>query len=128
MIIGRSLARSCDDECARRSSGAAIAFDCRQHRVDGPRVAFGRRCCQVGVAVAASMARASTDGLGVAARAAPRLPRALVVPLASRSRSVAAVADEAVSMARASMGCVCVVAQAAPRSPPPALVVPLVAP
>jgi hypothetical protein len=59
---------------ARRSPGAAIAFDCRRHQVDGPRVAFGRRRCQGGVAVAASMARASTDGLGDAARAAPRPP------------------------------------------------------
>ena len=32
--------------------------------------------------VAASMARALTDGLGVAARVAPRLPLTLVVPLA----------------------------------------------
>ena len=30
---------------ARLSPGAAIAFDCRRHRVDGPRVAFGRRRC-----------------------------------------------------------------------------------
>ena len=59
---------------ARRSPGAAIAFDSRRHRVDGPRVAFCRRRCQGGVAVAASMARTSTDGLGDAARAAPRPP------------------------------------------------------
>ena len=119
MIIGRSLARSCDDKCTRRSSGAAIAFDCHQHHVDGLHVAFGCRCCQGEVAVAASMARASTDGLGFAARAAPCLPRALVVPLALRSRSVATVADEAVFMARALMGCICVVAQVAPHSPSP---------
>ena len=77
--------------------------------------------------MAASMACALTDGLGVAVRGAPCLPRALVVPLALQSRSVATVTDEVVSMARASMGCVCVVAQAAPRPPPPALIVPLVA-
>jgi hypothetical protein len=57
-------------------------------------------------------------------------PPALVVPLAPRSRSVAAVAmrcGRAVSMARALRGCVCVVAPA-PPPPPSALVVPLVAP
>ena len=79
---------------ARRSPGADIAFDCRRHRVNGPRVAFGCRHCQGGVAVVASMAHASTDGLCDAARAAPRPPPALVIPLAPRSHSVAAVADE----------------------------------
>jgi hypothetical protein len=59
---------------ARRSPGAAITFDYRRHWVDGSRVTFGRRRCQGGVAVAALMARASTDGLGNAARAAPRPP------------------------------------------------------
>ena len=75
----------------------------------------------------ALMARALTGGLSVAAWAAPRLPHALVVPLALRSRLVAAVDDEAVSMARAWTGCVCVVARVPPCPPPPALVVPLVA-
>jgi hypothetical protein len=99
---------------ARCSSGAAILFNCRQH--------------QGGVAVAALMARASTDGLGVAARAAHCLPLTLVVPWRS-DHSVAAVADEAALMAHASTGWVCVVARAAPHPlPPPALVVPLVAP
>jgi hypothetical protein len=97
---------------ARRSSGTVIAFDCRQHRVDGLRVAFGRRRCQGGVALAALMARASTDGLSIVARAAPCLPHARVVPLAPQSCLVAAVTDEAVSMARALTGCVCVVARA----------------
>ena len=41
------------------------------------------------------MARAPIDGIGVAGRAAPQPPpRALVVPLAPQSRSVAAVAEE----------------------------------
>jgi hypothetical protein len=62
---------------------AAIVFDCHRHRVDGPRVAYGCRRCQGGVAMAASMARASTDDLGDAARAAPRPPpNALVIPAA----------------------------------------------
>ncbi len=67
--------------------------------------------------MAASMARVSTDGLGDAARAAPRPPPALVVPLAPRSRSVAAVADEEWQSGVDGPhvdGCVCVVAQAAP--------------
>ena len=79
---------------ARRSPGTDFAFDCRRHHVNGLRVAFGCRHCQGGVAVVASMAHASTDGLCDAARAAPRPPRALVIPLAPRSHSVAAVADE----------------------------------
>ena len=65
--------------------------------------------------MAALMARALTDGLSIAARAAPCLPRRLVVPLAPRSRSVAAVADETVLMACTSTGCICVVV----RAPPP---------
>ena len=113
---------------ARRSSGAAIAFNCRQHHVNGPHVAFGCRRCQRGVAVAALMACAVTDGHGIAARAALHLPRVLFVHLAPRSRSVAAVADEAVSMARVSTGCICVVVRAAPRPPPPVLAVSLVVP
>ena len=40
------------------------------------------------------MARAPTDGLSFATRAAPRSPRALVVPLAPRLRLVMAVAEE----------------------------------
>ena len=48
----------------------------------------------------ALMARALTYGLGIVARAAPRLPRVLVLPLALRSRSVATVVDEVVLMAR----------------------------
>ncbi len=78
--------------------------------------------------MAALMAHALTDGLGVAAQGAHSRPRALVIPLTPRSHSVATVVDEVVSMARASTGCVCVVAWAAPHPPLPELIVPLVAP
>ncbi len=74
------------------------------------------------------MAHAPTDGVGIAARAAPRPPRALVDPLAPRLHSVVAVAEEEWQspflMARAPTDGVGVAARAT-FPPPPALVVPL---
>ncbi len=46
------------------------------------------------MAEAVSMARALTDGLGVATQVAPAPPPALAVPLAPRLFSVVAVAEE----------------------------------
>ena len=71
--------------------------------------------------MAASMARASTDGLGDAALAAPRPPpRSSFSWRRDHVRSPLSLmrSGRAVSMARTSTGCVCVVARAAPRPPP----------
>ena len=68
--------------------------------------------------MAALMARASTDGLGDAARAAPRPPPRSSFPWRRdnvRSPLSLMRSGRAVSMARTSTGCVCVVARAAPH-------------
>ena len=82
-VVARAAPRPPLPPRARRSPGAAIAFDCRRHQVDGPRVAFGRRRCQGGVAVAASMPAHQQMA------SAMRRGRPLAPPRARRSPGVA---------------------------------------